>query len=554
MRWLRPHLAIGLLVVAPYGWGSDHWPDRLVLGGAEPRLWTPPSTTAQPVPSELQTPLGSLWKLFVYGYLQANGQQEPPLRCTGQDPEQEQYCCDPGESVDRDEALIRSCGLYFAPERLGIHAADWRSYWQQRQAPEWLQELSHLQPQQRVSVSSLLAALSVVPAAVQQRSREVLTGVVLHGRGKEAAGSLGTLLGAKTYTQATNEWGLVGGGAGWSDNGTPLWFGGQGGSSSVLTRMAPAIAQQLQQEPQPDGSSCVQVRYFARYPLAQITRPHGAETSAGPLVGSYQLAFANGQQLAWQAEPGHFWLEQTAQGSPVIWGRFAEPEYVARVVDREGDARYPQAARALAIAARSYLQQQASHQGDCLQLDDSSRFQRVSPHAPSPAALNAARSTDRLTLHGIEVQYHSDKPQANRLSWQQAVDWDRAGLDFTAILARAYPAATLTLGDSQQAADCPRLADAQSWLQHQATRWQARLQGEPGFEPPAQPLSVCLLPQGRPYADKQAQRIYVRPNPSLDGRIALTHEYLHLAFAHHPHGEDEAYIEDLARRLVRGEP
>ena len=67
-------------------------------------------------------------------------------------------------------------------------------------------------------------------------------------------------------------------------------------------------------------------------------------------------------------------------------------------------------------------------------------------------------------------------------------------------------------------------------------------------------MSVCLLPQGRPYADKQAQRIYVRPNPSLDGRIALTHEYLHLAFAHHPNGEDETYIEDLARRLVRGEP
>ena len=64
----------------------------------------------------------------------------------------------------------------------------------------------------------------------------------------------------------------------------------------------------------------------------------------------------------------------------------------------------------------------------------------------------------------------------------------------------------------------------------------------------------CLLRQGRPYADKQARRIFVRPNPSLDGRIALTHEYLHLAFAHHPLGEDEAYIEDLARRLVRGEP
>ena len=89
MRWLRPHLAIGLLVVAPGSWGSDHWPDRLALGGAEPRLWTLPNTQAQPVPNELQTPLGSLWKLFVYSYLQANALQEPKLQCRGQDPQQE---------------------------------------------------------------------------------------------------------------------------------------------------------------------------------------------------------------------------------------------------------------------------------------------------------------------------------------------------------------------------------------------------------------------------------------------------------------------------------
>jgi uncharacterized protein YfaQ (DUF2300 family) len=554
MRWLGLHLAVGLLVAGPCSGGNDNWPDRLALGGTEPRLWMLPDNTAQPLPTELQTPLGSLWKLFVYSYLQVNGRQELPLRCTGQDPEQEQYCCDPGESVDRDEALIRSCGLYFAPERLEIGASAWRTYWQQRQAPEWLRELSRLQPQQQVSVSSLLTALAIIPAEVQQSSREVLTGVVLHGRGKETVGTLGTLLGAKTYTQPTNEWGLVGGGAGWSDNGTPLWFGGEGSSRTVLARLAPAIAHQLQQEPRPKDASCVQVRYFARYPLAQVTPRHGPATSAGPLVGSYQLEFANGRQLAWEAEPGRFWLEQTARGAPEIRGRFAELEYVARVIDREGDARYPQAARALGIAARSYLRQQASHQGDCLQLDDSSRFQRVSPHAPSFAALTAARSTDRLILRGIEVQYHRDKPQANRLSWQQAVEWDRAGLDFTAILARAYPVATLALGDNQQATDCSRLRDAEGWLQHQAPRWQARLQLEPGFEPLAKPPSVCLLSQGRPYADKQAQRIYLRPNPSLDGRIALTHEYLHLAFAHHPHGEDEAYIEDLARRLVRGEP
>ena len=554
MRWHRPLLAIGLLVVVPCSWGRDHWPDRLALGGAEPRLWQQPDTQTQPLPNQLQTPLGSLWKLFVYSYLQANALQEPKLQCTGQDPQQERYCCDPGESVGRDEALIRSCGLYFAPERLGIQPTAWQHFWQQRQAPEWLQELSHLQPQQRVSVSSLLSALAIIPPEVQQQARQTLSGVVLHGRGKAAVGSLGTLLGVKTYTQPTDEWGRVGGGAGWSDNGTPLWFGGQGSSSAVLSRLAPFIARQLQQEPAPSDSSCVQVRYFARYPLARIRHHHETVSQAGPLAGRYQLEFVNGQQLDWQAEAGHFRLEQTAQGSPVIWGRFAEPEYVARVVDREGDGRHPQAARALAVAARSYLQQQARHQGDCLQLDDSSRFQRVSPHAPSTAALAAARSTDRLILRGVEVQYHSDRPQANRLSWQQAVAWDQSGLDFTAILARAYPGATLNLADQQQAADCIRLGEAQGWLQHQAPHWQARLQAEPGFEPPPQPLGVCLLPQGRPYADKQAQRIYVRPNSSLDGRIALTHEYLHLAFAHHPSGEDETYIEDLARRLVRGEP
>ena len=364
MRWHRPLLAIGLLVVVPCSWGRDHWPDRLALGGAEPRLWQQPDTQAQPLPSQLQTPLGSLWKLFVYSYLQANALQEPKLQCTGQDPQQERYCCDPGESVGRDEALIRSCGLYFAPERLGIQPTAWQHFWQQRQAPEWLQELSHLQPQQRVSVSSLLSALAIIPPEVQQQARQTLSGVVLHGRGKAAVGSLGTLLGVKTYTQPTDEWGRVGGGAGWSDNGTPLWFGGQGSSSAVLSRLAPFIARQLQQEPAPSDSSCVQVRYFARYPLARIRHHHETVSQAGPLAGRYQLEFVNGQQLDWQAEAGHFRLEPTAQGSPVIWGRFAEPEYVARVVDREGDGRHPQAARALAIAARSYLQQQSRNQGD----------------------------------------------------------------------------------------------------------------------------------------------------------------------------------------------
>ena len=149
------------------------------------------------------------------------------------------------------------------------------------------------------------------------------------------------------------------------------------------------------------------------------------------------------------------------------------------------------------------------------------------------------------------MRYHSQKSAPNRLSWQQAVAWQQEGLDFVAILARAYPQSHLQLAGSRSATACQPLTSSQFWLQHNQSLWRKRLQQEPGFEPVTPRL--CLLKQGRPYADKQQQRIYVRPSPNQEGRIALTHEYLHLAFAHHPSGEDETYIEQLARSLVRGE-
>jgi len=42
----------------------------------------------------------------------------------------------------------------------------------------------------------------------------------------------------------------------------------------------------------------------------------------------------------------------------------------------------------------------------------------------------------------------------------------------------------------------------------------------------------------------------VRPLRSQQDRLALTHEYLHLAFAAHPDGLDEAFVETWARRLI----
>lgn len=531
---------------------AQAWPDRLALGGSEPRLWQDPNwQQADELSPTLTTPLGSVWKLFVYSYLQATHSHEAPLRCSGTQPEEEGFCCDPGEEINRERALIRSCGLYFSPVRLQLKAQSWHDYWQRQQAPAWLTRLNNLAPHTQVPVSELLQALGQIPPEIRKQTQNVLSDVVLHGRGKEGAAELGTLLGVKTFTITTGST-LIGGAAGWSDNGTPIWFSGKGNSHNVISRLAPRIAQQLQQEQPPVANQCVQVNYFSRYPLLRIQEAtSGKEAESGPLAGHYKLYFTNGNQLAWQASGADYWLYRERQQPPRVEARMSTEEYVARVVDREGNAKQPQAARALAIAARSYLYQEATHTAECLRIDDSSRYQRVSPSQASIAARAAARATAGLQLTQVTVRYHQQQSATNQLSWQQAVAWAQQGLDFIDILARSYPAARLATGERITSEECQPLVQAQQWLIRQSQQWQSQLQLEQGYEKPA-PV-VCLLRQGRPYADKQQSRIYVRPRLDQEGQIALCHEYLHLAFAHHPDGDDESYIEPLARRLIRGE-
>jgi uncharacterized protein YfaQ (DUF2300 family) len=82
-----------------------------------------------------------------------------------------------------------------------------------------------------------------------------------------------------------------------------------------------------------------------------------------------------------------------------------------------------------------------------------------------------------------------------------------------------------------------------------ARQWQPRLSTEPGYSP-VPGVTVCLATSGLPFADQRNMRIYVRPLTSLDAQVTLAHEYLHLAFAHHPNGRNEAYIERMAQELV----
>ncbi|WLI14788.1 MULTISPECIES: DUF2300 domain-containing protein [Pseudomonas] len=494
----------------------------------------------EPLPADVQTPLGSVWKLFVYGWLVDTGAHEPAYECRGQSKE-EVYCCTAGGRIERDQALVKSCGLYFEPARLGIAGAQWREYWQARQAPTWLLDLPSLQPQARVSVAELLKALAVMPA--QDQARRVLLDVVLNAADGNVVGELGGRLRVKTWSWLGDQdpSSRQGGFAGWTADGTPIWAGGRGTSQMVLRNYGQALATVLPSSWPAEAGKCVEVGLFARYPLKRVLSGDRVITP-GPLQGDYRVEFANGNQLDIHSDGELFLLKDK------LVARLDREEYVARVLQREARPEPAEAAKALSVAIRTYLLQNATRNGDCLSIDDSSNRQRVAPRPAATESRNIAAWTSDLVLAGSNVTYHSDQPGPDKLSWQQAVEQANAGQRYDAILLHAYPRASLSRWDNP-VASCEALPAAQDWLQKQRRGWRPRLESEVGYNE-VSTFAVCRLAFGRPFVDRERQRIYVRGVLSLQDRLDLTHEYLHLAFEAHPNGQDETYIEGLARHLL----
>jgi uncharacterized protein YfaQ (DUF2300 family) len=526
--------------------------DKLVSASGGPA--TPAAATV--------TPLGSTWKLFVFSYLVAQGIEAPPYRCLAAERrDDEAYCCDPGEAVTRNDALARSCGPFFEPGRLRINATDWRRFWQRQQAPQWLLPLSAMQPATAVPVPQLLAALRHVPDTSRIAAREAL----LPNSTRDAAllDAWGSGPRFKTWSWTAPHGERVGGAAGWLADGAPFWLGGHGTSRSVLVAQAGAAAQQWQSrsgagvsvDVSVDASvdaaglraqPCVVVQMFARYPLRDVLAANGKAASDGPLQGRHTVRFANGESLAIQAVPSLSLSNRS--GAPKLQARLTLEDYVARVVDREGDARETAAARALAVAARTWLLSNSAQDDGCFAVADDSRAQRVSPNEPSLAARAAAAFTDGLVLVGMPVRYHRDQAAPGVMSWADAVAASRAGVGFQAILRKAYPQAVWA--GTGRLADCEPLPEAAAWLREREQRWRARLREHAGFEPHAAQMQVCRLALGAPHSDMRRLQIRLREWHSREGRVTLVHEYLHLAFRHHPRGADEAFVERLAQQLV----
>lgn len=498
----------------------------------------------EPLPDSLQAPLGSVWKLFVYAWLVDTGAREPAYECRGQSKE-DVYCCTAGGKIDRDQALVKSCGLYFEPARLGIDVSGWRVYWQARQAPEWLLDLPSLQPATRVSVVELLRMLALMPA--QDQARRVLLDVLLNAADGNVVGELGSRLRVKTWSWLGDRDAASrqGGFAGWTADGTPIWAGGRGTSQRVLRDYAQALSVVLPTSWPVEAGKCVEVDLFSRYPLQRVMSDDRV-MSSGLLRGDYRVEFVNGNQLDIHSDGDLFLLNDSP--SPKLVARLDREEYVARVLQREASAEPVEAAKALAVAIRTYLLQNATRRGDCLSIDDSSQHQRVAPRPATAQVRSIAAWTSDLVLTGSTVTYHSNQPGLDRLSWQLAVDQANAGQRYDAILLHAYPRASLSRWDNP-VASCEALPAAQDWLQKQRRGWRPRLESEAGYNE-VSTFAVCRLAFGRPFVDRERQRIYARGVLSLQDRLDLTHEYLHLAFEAHPNGQDETYIEGLARHLL----
>lgn len=558
MGLARPALMLATLLAAP-AWAASldvaWWRDgkvevrQLRQGGPPPASFD----------GARQVPLASLWKLFVYVYASDSKVAMPDYRCGGHDPE-EVYCCDAGQSIGHDAALAQSCGLFFSPKRLMITAAPWRTYWTGRlgRAPTgdfaWLADPAQLVPKRTVRLDSLLRALASLPAASRQDAEAALLRVVLDGRVGRGAGTarwFGSQLRVKTYSWHEQKKGgaeeRIGGAAGWLADGTPIWFGGAGGSSNVFEQWAPKLAASLPPVGAADDGGCVVVDYFQRYPIRAVRGERGI-AAPGPLNGRYHVRFENGQNLALRSN-GELMLVQDNGGRPQLRGRFGVNEYVARVLDREANANEPEAAKALAIAARTYLQQNAVTVAGCQQIADSSATQRVSPSPATPAALAIARWTDQLIVDGVTVRYHSTAQSEGTMAWTEAVRQAKQGKHYDELLAAAYPGGALsTFGNT--GARCQRLSQNEDWLARSMPRWRRVLQREAGYEAPAQAPLVCALQSGAPYSEQSRNRIYMRPLATREDRITLAHEYLHLGLRNHPRGQDEDYVEQLARRLV----
>jgi uncharacterized protein YfaQ (DUF2300 family) len=486
--------------------------------------------------SAVKTPMGSLWKLYVHSYLLENGVTPAPYTCRGQSSE-EIFCCEKGKSVDLVSALAQSCGPFYQEKLQAIGSAQWKRFWKDQGITySWLDK-RNLVPGKEILVEEILSSLaSIAKFKSFTQLKENLFEVVSRGTLEGELGTLGTNLFIKTWTWEKTNDDFIGGFAGWTRDGLPVWAMGKGSSKEVVKSQGEKIFKVLPASVKAEGP-VVQVNFFKRYPVKRvISLPDGKVIYSGRLNGDYQIDFDH-TSLKIHCDGQ---LELSADKK--ITGKFSTDEYVARVLEREGGVNDLQAARAMAVLIRSYLERRGQRTSFGFIIDDTSDFQRVGATSPGAKALAAARFTQGLVLKNTLVSY-TDK------TWFKMTTLARQGKDFVSILNLVMPKSEIALVTDPRQAHCQRLLMAENYLTQSLKKWKRTLHGHTGFED-VKNVQVCLLSFTRPYSDLKNNRIYLNFDESVEARRTLAHEYLHLGFKFHPLTQNESFIEDLAQRLT----
>lgn len=502
---------------------------------------------------DYKSPLGSLWKLFVYAYNKENINSSPPYTCNGILNE-EIFCCRKGESIGEDEALAKSCGLFFSPYRLRISAKKWKDFWKQRNLElEWLINLHKLKPETNVSVDELLLALEIVKELPRAKDSldKALVNVVLEGTAKGSLSDLGAFSRIKTFTwnKAGTKDGYVGGVGGWLSDGTVIWGMGDGRSSEYLERVSSTLDEYWKSTIKVKSKECVTIRYFHDYKIKSVfDLADNEEASEGALNGTYKINFYSGKDLIINSNEDLFL--KRSHGQLVIDGRMNMNSYIARVLDREVNNKFESAAEAFSIVIRSYIKERSEMISGCYHVIDSSKFQRVSASIPTSNSVKISLKTSGLILNNASaIRYHLNKEGKNKISWVRAKELDLYGNNFEEILKSFYPNSQVTYYTNRYTSSCGIMDKAYKWLKKKSSRWHTALVRQAGYERPNH-FKVCKLNSGAPFSNKETNEIFVRGFDSFENQYSIAHEYLHLAFKYHPIGNSEKEIDRLAKKLV----
>lgn len=502
--------------------------------------------------------LGSLWKVFFYTFAVAKDLVLTPYVCA--DPKLEDCSCGPVQvsgGIDLQEALIHSCEPAFLMFKNSANAKDWQEYWQQAYGdtavPIWLSDFDSFAATTRALPEEILFTLSKIRQnqEVFDRLRAALALVPREGTAaalEQDKPSAAVLL--KTFTMGDRVQGYHGGFAGWLDDATLVWVGASHrGAVTAETWFAP-VREQAQVLFGPEivspGTPPVCVGFLQDYPLRIVKDARGMTVMRGRLSGSYTAITQRGSTIVFTTR-GQVTLSR-AQDTPVLSGCFTLEDYIARVVQREGDDLPIAAKKALAITARTYLLDEAKRDDDgSLSIHDDSRKQRVSLTDPSHENLQIAQATQGLVLSG-PVLYHLTERRRGTLTVNDALRQAESGLDEAQILQAAFPAYKIIPMWRLAGLRCDPLVEAAEWLAYNLPAWKSRL--APLGADLTFPAEVCRSRAAQAYYF--GRKVYVPSFVTTDDQLTVVHEWLHGAFAETPLGGDDVQIEALARELVMG--